>query len=121
MGKILLGVTLESIASLKDGSFKIVLETSEINKQEVGDLYELRNQFCKLLLSNNGITHIQEQLIDAETLPDGRKVRSRSQKLRNTLFVYFTRNGHSEEDFDEFYANTIDTLISDYKAKISKD
>jgi hypothetical protein len=121
MGKILLGVTLQSISSLKDGSFKIVMETNEISKQEVGDLYELRNTFCKLLLSSNNISPLQEQLIDAEVLPDGRRIKSRSAKLRATMFVWFTKSGHAEEDFDAWYSDEMDKMIAEYKSKIPKD
>lgn len=119
--KILLGTVVESIKSRVDGSLTITMATQEIEPQQVGEVFSMRNKFVKTLISDNHISAMQEQLIDEEIMLDGRKVKSRSAKLRSVLFVYFTKSGNAEEDFDAYYADVIDGLIAEYKSKIPKD
>jgi hypothetical protein len=115
--KIVLSSTIEKIATKVDGTITISISTQELDPTQAGQVFGLRGKFCKVLLSDSNITNLEEELVDKEVIASGKKNKTHSQRLRNTLFVYFEQKGF-EMDFEQFYNNEMEKIISHYKSKL---
>ena len=117
MAKVVLGVIVEGLSTRQDGTFKLVLGTQEIDKSQVGDLFALNNQYCKILISDTNITPIEEAMIDNEKMRSGKKAKTHSQRLRSVLFRVHEQAGN-QTDFDTWYKSELERIIEHYKAKL---
>lgn len=116
--KIVLGAVLENISTRADNTIKLTLGSQEIDSSMAGNLFQLRNKFIKVLLTDDNITPLEENVMAATPIPDGKKVKSHSQRLRNVMFVYFKNEGYKESDFDDLYKTEMERLIDLYKGKL---
>mgnify|MGYP001576460727 CR=1 FL=1 len=116
--KIVLSGILENISTRSDGSVKIMFATQEIDPSQAGELFQLRNQFCKLLLSNTNITNIEEKLVDEEQIAGGKKAKTPSQRLRNVMYRVHESQGISIP-FEDFYKAELERHISYYKGVLN--
>ncbi len=119
MSKIILSAIVENISTRSDGTFKIVIGTNEIDKQSVSELFELRNTFCKLLLTSNNITPLDDKLIDELKIKDGKKVKTKSQRLRAVLYREWEQQGLQIE-FDTYYDTIMEGYIEKHKANLDQ-
>lgn len=117
MSKIVLGIIMEGISTRSDGSFKIVLSTQEIDKTQVSDLFSFVNKYSKAMFSDTNISPLEEKMIDETVMQDGKKVKTKSQRLRAILFRVHEHSG-SELDFNTWYDNEMDVIISHFKKKL---
>lgn len=118
--KIVLTGLLENISTRQDGSVKLTIGSQEMDSTEAGNLFVLRNKFLKVLLSDNNISPMEETLIDEQKLKDGKKVKTKSQRLRAVLYVYAKESGKPEEEFEGFYEEQMDKFINHIKRKIDE-
>lgn len=117
MSKIVLGIIIEGISTRSDNSFKIVIGTNEVDKSQVSDLFSLVNKYSKILISDNNISPLEEKMIDETVMQDGKKVKTKSQKMRACIYRYWEQSG-SELDWETFYNNYMDTEIQKIKDKL---
>jgi len=115
--KIVLAAVVEKISTKVDGTITIGISTQELDPTQAGQVFGLRGQFCKVLLSDSNITHLEEELIDQEVMASGKKNKTPSQRLRNALFVLFEQKG-TDIEFEQFYTNEMEKIISHYKSKL---
>lgn len=115
--KIVLTGILENISTRSDNSVKLTVGSQEMDAADAGNLFVLRNKFIKLLLSDNNISPMEETLIDEQKLKDGKKVKTKSQRLRAVLYRVWE---HSETglDFDTWYDEEMEKIISHFKQKL---
>lgn len=118
--KIVLGCIVETIGTRQDGSLKFTLGTQEIDPAQAGQLFQLRGKFVKCLVSDNGISPIEEKLIDEEKLQGGKKSKSPQQRLRNVMYRVWEKLGIQQE-FEKWYAGEIETLIDQYKESLNDE
>lgn len=118
MSKILFSALIEGISTRQDNTFKIILGANEMDKSQVADLFDLRNQFTKVFISSNNISEMEERLIDEQHLQDGKKVKTKSQRLRASLYRLHESEGGTKETFDDFYSERMERLIEQVKQKI---
>ncbi len=116
--KIILESTVESIASRVDGTVTIKISTQELDSSKAGELFQLRGKFCKILLSDNNITKIEEELVDSTQLTTGKKNKTPSQRLRGVLYRINEQNGGDEKTFETFYNSEVNKIIDHYKSKL---
>lgn len=116
--KIILDGSIEGLKTRQDGSVVLSFSTQELDPDAAGRLFQFRNKYVKCLLSDNGITKLEEELTDAATVVDGKKKKSSGQRLRSVLYLVHTHNGGAQEDFDKFYGPEMERIIEHYKAKI---
>ncbi len=119
MSKIVISAIVENISTRADNTFKIVIGAQEIDKQQVSDLFELRNQYVKILLSNNNITPLDDKLIDEVKIQDGKRVKTKSQRYRAIQYILWEQSG-SQLDFDTYYNNHMEEIIQSEKNKINE-
>lgn len=114
--KIVLTGTIEQISTRLDGTIKLVWGTNEMDSTEASKLFELRGKFCKALLTDTGISPLEDKLLEETKIVDGKKVKTKSQRLRAVLFRVFELSG--EPDFDVFYNNQLEIIIEHFKKKL---
>ena len=117
MSKIVLSGTLEGISTRHDKTFKIVFGAQEIDKSHVSELFEMVNNYCKILISDTNISAPEEILIDEVKIQDGRKLKTKSQRLRAVLFRYFEQV-KPDVEFEKFYDEKMEALIEHFKSKL---
>lgn len=112
--KIVLGCTVEAIASRLDGTLKFTLGANEMDAVQAGSLFQLRGKFIKVLLSDNNISPIEEKLVEEESMTGGKKARTPGQRLRSVMYIVHLNQG-IQMDFDQWYKAEMETLITKYK------
>jgi hypothetical protein len=118
--KIVLEAVLEKIATIQDGSVKISLASQEIDPQQASSLFTLRNKFCKVLISDNNISPLEENLVDAQEMQGGKKTKSQAQRLRAVMFKVHEKL-NIPQDFDKWYMTEMEQKINAYKDFLNED
>lgn len=118
MANIVIGSTIEQISTRIDGSVTVKIATGELPNESVGTLFSFRGKFCKVLISDNEIIPVVKQTVDRITISDISRKNSKSQRLRNVLFMLHTQNGGTNENFNDYYNSTMEQLISHFKNKL---
>lgn len=112
--KTTLPATLETVSTLKDGSFKMVFTSQELNSENGTTLLQMRQKFGWLLFSPNEIT--AEDVPEIEVSNSGIK-KSASKRLRDCIFIWWKNQGQIGE-FEDFYQSKIERIIGWVKEKI---
>ena len=115
---IILDAQVEAIATRKDKTVKITLGTQEM--RDVGELFQLQNQLVSVGIATNELTDDQIEVLrnskfDLEIIPTGK---SPSQRLRGVLFRIWENDNGGFEQFENFYTNKLETIISHFKNQL---
>lgn len=100
---------------MSDGGMKIVLNTNEMLPAEKAELMDQHNKFGWMVFApTDNITDadIPDEPIEFE----GEK--SPSQSLRNTLYVYFEKQGGKPEDFPSYWRKFCEKKKAEIKRKL---
>lgn len=103
---------LTSVRSRKDGSLGLSMDTPELSPQEKVLFMELQNIECEMVLTPKDIKDVAPEVIQS-----GFDNKSPSQRLRDTLFVWYKQEG-SDELFDNWYAKKMEKIIDWVKTKL---
>lgn len=105
---------LDTIATRKDGSLKVVFETQEVSAATGYSLINLRGQFGCLNFAPE-----DREIEQPENSIEGAKPnkKSESQKLRAVLYVWWEKMG-ATGNFKRFYEMQMEKLIEHVKAKL---
>jgi glycine betaine/choline ABC-type transport system substrate-binding protein len=115
---ILIPAILDTFASLKDKTIKIVFYANELTPEQLVEVAKHSQQFGYLAFKNDKFK--QEQL---NTLKDLKaeysdKTKSPSKRLRNVLYVTFEQNNNGFKTFEEFYNFKMNEITEHYKSKL---
>ena len=113
MKSIQVRTNLTSIRSRKDGSLGLSFETPELTPQEKVLFMELQNVECETT-----ITPIDLEDKTPDVIKKGMDNKSPSQRLRDTLFVWYKQDG-STELFNNWYSQKMEKLIDWVKSKLT--
>jgi len=107
---------LDSYRSLKDKSLKLVFETNEPTPEQI-QMIQTCIQFPGMLAFNKDV--FKKEQIDTLTnikadFDDTSK--SKSQRLRNVLFIYWKQDNKGYEVFDDYYNFMMEKIITHYKS-----
>lgn len=105
---------ITSISSKVDGSLRLGVGTPELSPEEKVVFMSLQNQNVKMTIEPEDKP---EELVKVEKGLDGK---SPSERLYNTIFVYY-KSVNSQEDWQAFYKRNIEHVIDTYKAKLPKE
>ena len=101
----------------KDGSVSLVFETGELTAPDVATLHTLRNSVGVVGFSRRESMSAKEikeiESIDAEI-----DSKSKSERLRNVLFVLFQQQPKGYTDFKQFYADHMEKLIQQIRTRL---
>lgn len=115
--KIILPVIPTSFGSRVDGSYRLSISTDILSDEQLLLIKRLTNQTCFMLLKDAEIE--TSELEQIETMPVDSaimKKKSKSQQLRNLLYVLAQENGVNHA---EFYDTEMDRIIAHFKNKLS--
>lgn len=113
--KIIIEAQIDAIASKVDGTVSIKIGTQELDKNAAGDLFGLRGKHCKVLISDSNITTLESEMIDNTSIVGGKKSKTPSQRLRAVLFRL---SEQQQVEFETFYNNELEKIITHYKSKL---
>jgi hypothetical protein len=112
---ILTPAILDNIRSLKDKTFKVSFETSELTPEQFTAIGNNLHQYGYLAFKNEPfLTEELEAIEDLKTDFDD-KGKSPSQRLRAVLFLLFKEQPEGYEDFQLYYNFKMEKVIKHYK------
>ena len=122
MPKLVLPVSVETIATRHDGSVKIVMGTYELNTQSAVKLFDLRKSEALMYLSSDNISQEELDALDGFKL-DSEKTdgKTPSQRLRAVLYVYWKQHKQKDIEFDIFYLKYMNRTIDRIKDKLDAE
>lgn len=103
---------VDSLATKKDGSIKVVIETQELAPQSVGELLEYRQKVVYVTLTETAVDEVE---VPDEPVERGRK--TQGQRLRAVLYLLWEAKG-KPGDPEDYYRRTMEKLIEQYKEKL---
>lgn len=104
---------LTRISYSKDGGLSLGFSTQELNAEEKMALADMYQQFGHLAFSPNQIG-----LGDMPSEQAEDKSKTPSKRLRASLFVLFTQQGGKAKDFEPFYVDMMERIITRVKNKL---
>lgn len=112
--KVQLPVLISSIATKKDGSVKIGVETRELPPNEMAIVFELRNQEAWALFATSGLKEadIPDEKPDSMT---GQK--TQAQRLRASIYRLWEQRG-KPGDSETFYRTQLERIIDRVKEEL---
>lgn len=116
--KLIFDATLEGLSTRMDDTIKVVIGTQEVTAEQGLALLKLRGKFCKVMLSDTAIEQKEIDAVNSLPIKDESNSKSKSQRLRNTLYIQWQQLG-SKGDFNDFYAGQMESLIELVKSKLS--
>lgn len=125
MGNILSKVTLDAVTRKKDKSItlRFVTQLEQSSEQLMEMDKELNNSGVIYFKPNGNLT--EEEVQEISNIDIEVEGKSKSQRLRNTLYVLYTQRPCSDKnrsvylDFKEFYSNEMERIIEHYKQKLN--
>ncbi len=117
---LLIPCAIESVATRRDKTLKIVIGTQELPSSKAAELF---NQWTSgvgvMAFKGEAFNYNDEELlksikIDAEEMGN----KTPSQRLRSCLYVLFERNAEGYQDFNSYYAAMMDKFIDMVKKRI---
>ena len=103
---------IEQIKSLADGSWQLKFSTQELSPEQVASVAELKGKLGWFMFSENTFN---ESDIPKEQAPEFKDEKSPSQRLRNTLFVYWKENTKQDKTFEVWRNEWIEKKIAEIK------
>jgi hypothetical protein len=122
MAKLVLPVSVETIATRHDGSVKIVMGTYELNTKSAVKLFDLRKTEALMYLSSENISQEELDALDGFKLSSEKNDgKTPSQRLRSVLYVYWKQHKQNDIEFDIFYLRYMNRLIDRIKDKLDAE
>lgn len=116
MANLLHAAQVSGINSLKDGTIKLSLELQELEPNDAGTLYSMRNQLVKFYMTTTNIKADKIPELDSIEIEDEGK--SPSKRMRNVFFRIWEQDNAGYEDFNMFYRFRMNQLIEKLKDKL---
>lgn len=116
---LLTTATFERCSRKKDKSISLSFTTStEKTPEELMEMDRLLNDSGTLFFKSNGNLN-KEEIKSLESVEIENEGKSKSQRLRNVLYVYHSQT-EKEQPFQDFYSNQMEVIIEHYKNKLEK-
>jgi len=108
--------TIEGMRTLKDGGIRLTIDTNELAENEMAKVFSLKEKFVWLAISETAIK--EDELNIPEVMMEFKNEKTPSQRLRNTIFVYWSQYKPTPT-FDEFYKQKMEQIISFIREKLN--
>lgn len=115
---IILPAIFESIRSLKDRSYKLVFETNELSPDQLSSLGQHIQNPGYLAFNKDVFKKEMLDLLDSVKTDFEDMGKSKSERLRNVLYILWKQKNEGYEIFDDFYNAKMEKVITHYKLKI---
>jgi len=123
MSNLLSTVTLEAVTRKKDKSISLRFTTQlEQSSEQLMEMDKVLDNSGVLFFKSNG-NLTTEEVKELESVEIEVEGKTKSQRLRNTLYVYHKQLGESNKiiqniSFTDFYASKMEEIIEHYKGKL---
>lgn len=115
--KILKQVTLDSVRRRKDKSIGLTfITTTEQTSEQLMEIDRLTDQSGVIYFKGSG-TLTQEEVDELDNVDIELEGKSKSQRLRSVLFIYWKQLGE-QGNFKEFYSIQMEKFIEGIKSKL---
>ncbi len=108
----------ESFRSLKDHSYKLLFETSELSPEKLSHLGTSLQKAGYLAFKSDPFKTEELQTIDGIEADFEDVGKSPSTRLRSVLFLLWKKTPEGYEDFNLYYRFKMEKLINHYKEKL---
>ena len=109
---------LESFASLKDKTIKIVFHTNELTPEQLTGIALNTQKFGYLAFKEDTFKQAEKDVLDNLESEYQDTGKSKAQRLRATLYRCFEQDSKDYKVFDDYYAYQMETLINHFKTKL---
>lgn len=116
MTPIQFAAQVDGVAKKKDGTLTVKLGTQELGPQDTAQIFEMGNRLIWVAMAETAIK--EDDLNIPEAITEFKSDLTPSQRLRNTLFVYWKKNKRDRIDFDSYYKREIEKIIDYLKEKL---
>lgn len=113
---ILIAGQIETIATRKDKTLKLVIGTQELSPNETADIFTLNQDFCYFGIKQEQFNQSEVQFISDLKAEINQK--TPSQKLRSVLYLNYEQDNKGYKDFGTFYAAEMERITEHYKSKL---
>lgn len=114
--KLITAGYIESISTLKDGSVKFSVSTQEMDGTACAKVFDLRNKFVKILLTDDEIRQMDAESLEKLNLIAPNK-KTPSQRLRAVMYRCWEQKGETG-DFEQYYLSQMESVIDSYKMEL---
>jgi hypothetical protein len=111
---------IETIRTLVDGGLKITLDTPELTATDITTLMQLKNKAGYFVFKLSQLIEEDILTIPEEPIEKFKKNKSQSERIYNTLFVYWKQQG-SKGEFADFYKKATEKYINSIKDKLEPE
>lgn len=119
---IVIQATCLKIETMSDKSLRLRFETQETDEEQAKAIISAHGKFGWLVFNEKALTTI-ESLDLPDITPEFRGEKSPSERLRNTLFVYWKqmpeKPDEKKQDFEVFYRSKMEELINHFKERLT--
>lgn len=115
---IIFPAILESFRSLKDCTFKVVYETSELTPEQLAGLAQWLNKFGYVAFKETPFKDKEKEILEQLTPDYNDTGKSPSQRLRGVLYRIWERQPEGYDDFNRYYDFHLEKVISHFKKKL---
>ncbi len=113
-----LAVILESFRSLKDRTYKVVFETSELSPDQLASIGGALNMPGYLAFNPDPFNKEMIDTIELMKVDYDDVGKSKGQRLRAVMYRMWEQNKERYNVFDDFYNAKMEHLINHYKNKL---
>lgn len=111
-------VAVEKITSMKDNTWRILLNTQDCNDEESGRIASLKNKICCIYLKQGDTQSIPEEVmkeIDDSVNDLGMKGKTQSKRIYNTLYRLWQEDNKGFTEFENYYKNRTEEILNNLK------
>jgi hypothetical protein len=126
MSNLIVQVSLEAVTRKKDKSINLRFTTQlEQTSEQLMEMDKVLDSSGVLFYKSNG-NLTTEEVKELESVEIAVEGKTKSQRLRNTLYVYHKQLGEANSiiqniSFADFYASKMEEIIEHYKGKLTSD
>jgi hypothetical protein len=108
----------ESFRSLKDRTYKLIFETSELTPAQLSELGSNLQQAGYLAFNNEVFTSDKLNELSQIKCEFDDVGKSKAQRLRAVLYVMFEQDSKGYEVFDDYYNHKMEKIINHFKNQL---
>ena len=113
MKTIKTNAVITSFRSKVDKSLSFTTHTPELTSKEKATFMDLQGASVAML-----IEPLDETPKGIEKIDKDLETKTKSQRLRSVLYVYWKQTGQKDSKFEDFYNEKMEKLIEHYKSKL---
>lgn len=102
-------------AKSKNNGVSFRISTPELNKDELGVIFDLQDQIVDLLIQPS-----DAEFPDIVTVKSEVDAKTPSQRIRGVLFVLWKQNQEGHKEFSTYYQQKMGAIIDHLKSKIEE-